>query len=162
MGESARRTGPPPPPRLWEYRLPGGWTVLAGRTEADNDRLSLKLARPDDWWFHARGCPGSHVLLRARDDAEPDRGTLRAAAAVAAWHSKGRGAGTLAVSCTRARFVTKPRGAPPGTVEIRRETVLKVRPGLPAAAPGSEGDEDGAAGPGRADRPAAGRQPSEE
>lgn len=168
MGESARRTGPPPPPRLWEYRLPGGWTVLAGRTEADNDRLSLKLARPDDWWFHARGLPGSHVLLRARDDAEPDRDTLRAAAAVAAWHSKGRGAGTLAVSCTRARFVTKPRGAPPGTVEIRRETVLKVRPGLPAGAPGDAGgagdagDENAAAGPGKPAGPAAGRKSREE
>ena len=52
--------------RWRRYELPGGWTVLAGRTDEDNDYLSLKLASANDWWFHAHGCPGSHVLLRAR------------------------------------------------------------------------------------------------
>jgi predicted ribosome quality control (RQC) complex YloA/Tae2 family protein len=122
-----------PTARLYEYRLPGGWHVLAGRGEADNDRLSLKLARPNDWWFHIRGMSGSHVVLRARDDGEPDRETLRQAAAIAAYHSKARGGGTVAVSCTRAKFVTKPRGAQTGTVQIRKESVIKVRPGLPRA-----------------------------
>lgn len=120
----------PPPTRLHRYELPGGWEVLAGRTDADNDRLSLKMARPEDYWFHIRGMPGSHVLLRV-DGAEPDKNTLKAAAAVAAWHSKARNAGLVPVSCTRARYVTKPRGAKPGTVQIRKESVLKVRPGLP-------------------------------
>lgn len=117
-----------PNARLIRYTLPGGWTVLAGRTDADNDRLSLKLARPDDWWFHVRGMPGSHVILQARPDAEPDREILKRAAAVAAYHSKARDGGVVPVSCTRARYVTKPRGAEPGTVEIRKEIVLKVRP----------------------------------
>ena len=123
--------GRTPPPQLHEFELPGGWVVLAGRTEADNDRLSLTRARPDDGWFHLRGRPGSHVLLRAREDAEPDRDTLRAAASIAAWFSKARNASLAQVSCTRARYVTKPRGAKPGTVAIRREKVLKVPPGLP-------------------------------
>jgi predicted ribosome quality control (RQC) complex YloA/Tae2 family protein len=118
-------------PQLYEYELDGGWIVLAGRTEADNDRLSIKLARPNDWWFHVRGMPGSHVLLRSREDIEPDRETLKRAAAVAAYHSKARQGGVVAVSCTRARFVTKPRGAKTGTVEIRKESVLKVRPAIP-------------------------------
>lgn len=121
----------PPPLQVHTYELPGGWTVLAGRTEADNDRLSLKEARPDDWWFHLRGRAGSHVLLRAREGMEPDRDTLRRAAAIAAWYSKGRKAGIAAVSCTQARYVTKPRGAKPGTVAIRKEKVIKVPPGLP-------------------------------
>lgn len=121
----------PPEPQLREYRLPGGWTVLVGKTDADNDRLSLKVARLDDWWFHVRGMPGSHVLLRAEENREPDRETLKRAAAVAAYHSKAREGGVVAVSCTLARHVTKPRGAKPGTVEIRREIVLKVRPALP-------------------------------
>ncbi len=122
---------PPAPPALYEYDLPGGWQVLAGRTDADNDRLSLKIARANDWWFHVRGMPGSHVVLVARDDADPDRATLEAAAAIAAHHSKARSGGVVAVSCTRAKYVSKPRGAKPGTVSIRKETVLKVRPGLP-------------------------------
>lgn len=121
----------PPEPQVREYRLADGWTALVGKTDADNDRLSLHLARPDDWWFHVRGMPGSHVLLRAQEGREPDRETLKRAAAVAAYHSKAREGGVVAVSATLARYVTKPRGAKPGTVEIRKEIVLKVRPGLP-------------------------------
>ena len=116
--------------KLLEYRLPEGWHVLVGRTDADNEALSLRLANPDDWWFHVRGMPGSHVVLKAVDDAEPTRDVLKQAAAIAAYHSKAREAGTVAVSCTRARNVSKPRGAPLGTVQIRDETVLKVRPSL--------------------------------
>jgi predicted ribosome quality control (RQC) complex YloA/Tae2 family protein len=121
------------PVKLWEYELPGGWVVLAGRTSQDNDRLSLKLAKPNDWWFHVKGLSGSHVVLRVPAGEEPDRDTLKAAAAVAAWHSRKREAKQVAVSATRARFVTKPRGAKPGTVEIRKEKVLMVRPALPEA-----------------------------
>jgi predicted ribosome quality control (RQC) complex YloA/Tae2 family protein len=128
-----------PEVQLREYVLPGGWTVLVGKTEWDNDRLSLKIARADDWWFHVRGTSGSHVVLVARTDAEPDRDTLKQAAAIAAYHSKARAGGVVPVSCTRARFVTKPRGARPGTVSIRKETVLKVRPGVPGEEDGQDG-----------------------
>ena len=120
-----------PPVRVWEYTIDWKWTVLAGRTDADNDRLSLKEARPNDWWFHVRGMPGSHVLLKALPDEEPGKDILKAAAAVAAYHSKARTGGVTPVACTKAAFVTKPRGAKPGTVQIRKETILKVRPGLP-------------------------------
>ena len=111
-----------------EYRLPGGWDVLVGRTAAANDRLSLRLARSGDLWFHIRGMPGSHVILRVPPGAVPDRKTEELAAAIAAYHSKARTAGTVAVSCTEARHVSKPRGASPGSVTIRRERVLKVQP----------------------------------
>lgn len=127
MSKTRERDGRPQT-RLHEYELPGGWIVLVGRTDADNERLSLKLAKPNDWWFHVRSMPGSHVILRARPDEEPDRDTLKRAAAIAAYHSKARSGGIVPVSCTRARFVTKARGEPVGTVEIRKETVLKVRP----------------------------------
>ncbi len=118
-------------PQAFEYVLPGDWSVLAGKTDADNDRLSLKIAKSDDWWFHVRGMPGSHVILRAKPNEEPDRETLRKAAAIAAYHSKARNGGVVAVSCTQARYVTKPKGAKPGTVTIRKESVLKVRPSIP-------------------------------
>jgi predicted ribosome quality control (RQC) complex YloA/Tae2 family protein len=111
--------------------LPGGFRVLVGKTDRDNDELSLKVAAPDDYWFHVRGVPGSHVVLQAPEGAEVSRRTLEQAAAIAAYHSKARNAGVVAVSCTRARYVSKPRAAKPGTVEIRRETTLKVRPVLP-------------------------------
>jgi predicted ribosome quality control (RQC) complex YloA/Tae2 family protein len=120
-------------PRLREYLLPGGFRALAGRTDSDNDYLSTRIARPRDWWFHVRGMPGSHVVLTSEGGAEPDRETLKTAAGIAAWHSKARGGGVVAVSCTRAGNVTKPRGAKAGTVQIRREIVLKVRPAIPEA-----------------------------
>lgn len=105
--------------------------VLAGRNDQDNDHLSIKLAKANDYWFHVKGLPGSHVILQVPAGEDPDNGTIKAAAAVAAWHSKKRESKQVAVSCTRARFVTKPRGAKPGTVVIRKEKVLKVRPALP-------------------------------
>ena len=114
--------------RLVEYLLPSGWKVLVGRTDADNDYLSLTLARPDDWWLHVRGVAGGHVILQGPPGEEPDRETLKRAAAIAAYHSKARRAGLVAVSCTRARYVTKPHHAKMGTVQIRKEIVLKVRP----------------------------------
>jgi predicted ribosome quality control (RQC) complex YloA/Tae2 family protein len=128
------------PAHLLHYTLPGGWEVLAGRTDVDNDRLSLHIARPNDWWFHVRGLPGSHVVLRARPGGDPDRATLKRAAAIAAYHSKARTAGVVPVSCTRARYVSKPRGARPGSVDIRREVVLKVRPDVPGDRSGDDND----------------------
>jgi predicted ribosome quality control (RQC) complex YloA/Tae2 family protein len=128
---TARHRNPDDHARLLHYTLPGGWQVVVGRTDADNDRLSLHIAKPNDWWFHIRGMPGSHVLLLARPGDDPDRATLKRAAAIAAYHSKARTAGLVAVSCTRARYVTKPRDAQPGTVQIRKEVVLKVRPEAP-------------------------------
>jgi predicted ribosome quality control (RQC) complex YloA/Tae2 family protein len=116
--------------RLIEYILPGDWRVLAGRTDADNEHLSLRVARPDDWWFHVRGMSGSHVILQGPPGEDADRQTLKRAAAIAAYHSKARQAGVVAVSCTRARYVTKARDTKVGTVQIRKEVVFKVRPTL--------------------------------
>ena len=114
--------------RVITYTLPDGWQVVVGRTDADNDYLSFRVARPEDWWFHVRGMPGSHVILQGPPGAEPDRATLERAAAIAAYHSKARHAGVVPVTGTRARDVTKPRGAKAGTVQIRHERVFKVRP----------------------------------
>ena len=105
--------------------------MLAGKTDVDNDYLSLKRAKPNDYWFHVRGIPGSHVVLRAGATEVPDRATLKRAAAVAAYYSKARHGGIVPVSCTQARYVTKPKGAKPGLVQIRKEITLKVRPALP-------------------------------
>ena len=120
--------------RLWRYELGGGWVAFAGKTDEDNEVLSLRLARANDWWFHVHGCPGSHVVLQGPEGEEADRATIKLAASVAAYHSKARAAGIVPVSCTRAQNVSKPRGAKAGTVQIRKETTLKVRPALPEPA----------------------------
>jgi predicted ribosome quality control (RQC) complex YloA/Tae2 family protein len=118
-------------PDVWKYALAGGWEALAGKTDADNDLLSLKTARANDLWFHVHGLPGSHVVLRGPENEVATNDLIKAAAAIAAWHSKARAAGIVPVSCTEAKNVSKPRGAKPGTVHIKREKTIKVRPALP-------------------------------
>jgi len=120
-------------PTVYRYELADGWIAWAGRTAHDNDQLSIKVARGNDWWFHVRGMPGSHVVLFVRDGVEPPKSIVEQAAAVAAWHSKQRAGGVVPVTATRAKNVTKPRGAKPGTVQVRKERVLKVRPAIPQA-----------------------------
>lgn len=105
--------------------------MLAGKTDADNDYLSIRMANPNDYWFHVRGMPGSHVILREKEGEEPDKSVLKEAAAIAAYHSKAKNGGVTAVSCTMAKYVSKPKGAKPGTVSIKKESVIKVRPGVP-------------------------------
>ena len=118
-------------PKVYRYELEDGWEVLAGRTDADNDQLSLHMAGPNDLWFHVRGMPGSHVVLRHPDELTPSKDILQKAAAIAAYHSKARNGGITPVSYTLARYVSKPKGAEAGTVHIRKESVIKVKPALP-------------------------------
>jgi predicted ribosome quality control (RQC) complex YloA/Tae2 family protein len=120
-------------PEYWKYQLPGGFEALAGKTDADNDMLSLKLAASGDLWFHVRGLPGSHVILRHPESLKPDRTIVKQVASIAAWHSKARNAGHVPVCYTECRHVGKPRGAKPGSVTIKREKIVKVRPALPDA-----------------------------
>ena len=103
----------PPTPKCWEYELEEGFRVMAGKTDADNDLLILRVAEANDYWFHVKGMPGSHVILLTGGN-DPSKQTLNQAASIAAYHSKARGGGTVAVNMTLAKYVTKPRGAKPG------------------------------------------------
>ena len=113
----------------WRFRSKEGWDVLIGRSSEANDHLSLHMARPEDYWFHAHGCAGSHVVLRRGKGAnEPSKATLEEVASWAAFHSKSRTAGKVPVIYTQKKYVRKPRGAKAGTVIVEREKMLMVRP----------------------------------
>jgi predicted ribosome quality control (RQC) complex YloA/Tae2 family protein len=99
-----------------------------GRTREDNDRLTFRHASLGDVWLHARSVPGSHVVLRWSDEGAPPARDLEEAATLAAWHSKARSSGTVAVDWTRRRYVRKPRGAPPGRVSILQAKTVFVSP----------------------------------
>ena len=117
------------------FRGPGGETILAGRGARENHRLTFKLAGPEDFWFHALGARGAHVVLRnERGTAQPDPAALRAAAAIAAWLSESRSQPAAEVQWTRRKFVRKPRSAPPGTVVIKKFQTIRVHPRLPDGA----------------------------
>jgi predicted ribosome quality control (RQC) complex YloA/Tae2 family protein len=110
-------------------RSPDGMIVLVGRTDHDNDILSLKLAAPHDVWFHVAGESGSHVVVRNPDklDSLP-RETKQFAASLAAGYSKARHGGRTAVHMARAGDVSKGRGMPAGMVRLRRFTTVHAHP----------------------------------
>ena len=101
------------PPR--EFRTSGGFTVLCGRNNLQNDKLTLKFAHKDDIWFHVQKLPGSHVILRS-EGREPDDRTYTEAAMIAAEYSQAKGGQNVAVDYTRVRNVKKPPGSKPGVV----------------------------------------------
>jgi predicted ribosome quality control (RQC) complex YloA/Tae2 family protein len=103
-----------------------GFEVLVGESARDNDRLTFKVARPTDLWLHVAGVPGSHVIVRSEGDDVP-RSVVKQAAALAVQHSKAKNArGKVDVHLCRACDVRKPRGAKPGSVELRRYESIKV------------------------------------
>ena len=108
----------------------GGFEVLIGRGDAENDALTFRVADPFDFWLHVAGPPGSHVVVRnpERLDELP-RPVLERAAALAAWHSKARGSrGKVEVHVCRVADVSKPRGFAPGEVRLRRWDSVRVYP----------------------------------
>ncbi len=111
------------------YRTSDGWSVLVGRNNTENDRLTAGAAR-EDIFLHAQGCPGSHVILKSAGNAgSPPKKSLEEAARLAAYWSKARNSRTVPVNYTEVRHVNKPRGAAPGLVRIRNEKTLFVNPG---------------------------------
>ena len=114
--------------RLRTYTLPGGWQVLVGRTDADNDYLSFEVARPDDWWLHIRGMPGSHVILQGPPGTDPDRETLHRAAAIAAYHSKARMRGWWRSPAPASGTSASPGARKRAPCRSATRRVFKVRP----------------------------------
>lgn len=97
------------------YVSSGGYEILIGRSNAQNDKLTAKIARKGDIWLHTQKIHGSHVIIRC-DGEIPDEETISEAASLAALHSQAAEGGKVAVDYTRVKFVRKPAGALPGKV----------------------------------------------
>lgn len=122
--KSKQRSSPAAPFRKIEYK---GWDILVGRSAAGNDYLTTKIARPKDLWLHAEGMPGSHVLIKNPEARDIPPEVFSKAASLAAFHSKGKTAGKVAVTFTLAGQVKKPKGAKPGLVTLKeRKTIMAV------------------------------------
>lgn len=119
------------PPHLEGVRMitsADGWTILVGRTGPDNDKLTFKIAAPDDLWLHAAGVPGAHVVIRNPDrrPSAPET-TLAEAAALALWFSEARSAAGGDVMWTRRKNVRRARGGGSGKVVIKRFETIRAR-----------------------------------
>lgn len=98
-----------------EFRSSGGYTILAGRNNLQNDRLTFREAHKNDIWFHVQKFHGSHVILRC-EGKEPDDRTFTEAAMIAVYYSQAKEGQKVPVDYTRVRHVKKPPGARPGMV----------------------------------------------
>lgn len=112
-GAKAERNAKPQAP--YRFMTEDGFEVLVGRSNAQNDELTFKLARRTDMWLHVQKVHGSHVIVRCEGEALPAR-TLEQAASLAAFYSQGRDGGKLPVDYTMVKNVRKPSGALPGKV----------------------------------------------
>ena len=100
---------------LLHYRTPEGYDIYVGRNNYQNDELSFKLSSPSDWWFHSKGIPGSHVILKDRGVEIPDK-VFEYAANAAAFYSSDRTGGKVEIDYLQRRNLKKPNGAKPGFV----------------------------------------------
>lgn len=102
-----------PPSKPYLYISEDGIEIAVGKNAVQNDRLT-QGARPGEIWLHAKDMPGSHVIIRS-EGSVPET-TLRRAAQLAAWYSKGQRSSSVPVDYTQKRYVKKPSGAAPGKV----------------------------------------------
>jgi len=110
-----------------EFRSSAGLTILVGKNNSQNDRLTLKEADKRDIWLHTQRVHGSHVILKA-GGMEPDDQSLTEAAMLAAWFSQARESSQVPVDYTPVRMVKKPAGAKPGFVIYNTYQTLYVTP----------------------------------
>ena len=98
-----------------KYLSSDGFTILCGRNNIQNDKLTLKESSKNDIWLHTQKIPGSHTIILTDGKTVPDT-TLEEAACIAAYNSKARNSAKVAVDYTAVRNVKKPSGAKPGMV----------------------------------------------
>lgn len=124
---SAGKAKPPKALPPLEYKSSDGYTILVGRNNYQNDRLTLKFAEKSDLWLHTQGITGSHVIIVTDGGMPPDK-TIEEAAVIAAVNSKGRNSNLVPVDYCLAKFVKKPAGAKPGKVIFTNYKTAFVRP----------------------------------
>ena len=115
------------PAKPREFRTSGGFQVLVGRNNRQNDRLTLKEADHRDIWLHTQKLHGSHVILRTGGQAVGEDDLVEAAK-LAAWYSQARESGNVPVDYVQVRYVKKPAGARPGMVVYTGHQTVNVTP----------------------------------
>lgn len=110
------------------YKSSDGLEILVGRTDRDNDNLTMRVARSSDLWFHAADYPGSHVVLRNPQKRAVPPTSIREAAELAAKFSQAKNSAKVAVNYCEKKFVTKPKGLAPGQVRLSSFKTILVEP----------------------------------
>jgi predicted ribosome quality control (RQC) complex YloA/Tae2 family protein len=120
-------------PQLFRvFTVSGGFQVWAGKSSDNNDLLTTRHTGKDDWWFHARGVGGSHVVLKVHSSkGEVSKQAIEQAAGIAAYYSKMKNASMVPITMCEGKYVRKPKGVPSGTVYVEHEQTIFAEPRLP-------------------------------
>ena len=115
--------------RPYHYISSDGYDIYVGKNNFQNDELSFNFASGNDWWFHAKGQPGSHVIVKSKNEELPDR-TFEEAGKLAAYYSKGRQAPKVEIDYTQKKNLRKPTGGKPGFVVYYTNYSLLIEPDI--------------------------------
>ena len=113
----------------FHYRSSDGYDIYVGKNNYQNDELSFKVATGNDWWFHAKGIPGSHVIVKSNNEDLPDR-VFEEAGRLAGFYSKGRDNDKIEIDYLQKKNLKKPSGAAPGFVVYYTNYSLVIEPDI--------------------------------
>lgn len=111
------------------YISSDGYDIYVGKNNLQNEELTFKFANGGDWWFHAKGIPGSHVVVKAGGDELPDR-TFEEAARLAAYYSKNRSSEKVEIDYIQRKHVKKPNSGKPGFVIYHTNYSMMIAPDI--------------------------------
>ncbi len=110
------------------YRTADGYDIYVGKNNYQNDQLTFHLAEGNDWWFHAKGMPGSHVVAKTGGDGQLPDHVFEEAAALAGYYSKGKNSEKLEIDYLQKKNVKKPNGSAPGFVVYYTNYSMTIKP----------------------------------
>lgn len=113
----------------FHYLSSDGFHIYIGKNNFQNDELTFKFANGNDWWFHAKGMPGSHVIVKTNGEELPDR-AFEEAGCLAAYYSKGRDNEKVEIDYLQKKNVKKPNGSKPGFVVYYTNYSLVASPDI--------------------------------
>lgn len=116
--------------RPFHYVSSDGYDMYVGKNNLQNEELTFKFASGGDWWFHAKKCPGSHVIVKMKGQEELPDHTFEEAARLAAYYSAGRDQAKVDVDYVQKKQVKKPNGARPGFVVYYTNYSMSIEPDI--------------------------------
>lgn len=114
-----------------KFELSDNYTLYVGKDSKNNDELTMKFAKSNDVWLHAKGVGGSHCVIKNNSSNYPPKHIIEEAAEISAYFSQARNGGFVPVIYTFKKFVHKPKGAAHGSVTVKKEDVIMVKPREP-------------------------------
>ena len=114
----------------FHYISSDGYDMYVGKNNYQNEDLTFKMATGNDWWFHAKGMPGSHVIVKNKAEGEMPDKTFEEAARLAAYYSKGKEQKKVEIDYIQKKHVKKVSGAKPGFVIYHTNYSMSIEPDI--------------------------------